>query len=95
MPKEITYGTTENETFSVDGVVRENCARGVQVGWNRDGWVQIGTLLRYGIESTKDEPAHLRYSTERGWYVDLGRTQINDLIRNLRRARDQAYGRDE
>lgn len=30
-----------------------------------------------------------------GWYVDLDRRAINDLIRVLRRARDQAFGRDE
>jgi hypothetical protein len=28
-------------------------------------------------------------------YVTLNRSGINDLIRNLRRARDQAFGRDE
>ena len=28
-------------------------------------------------------------------YVDLGRYEINQLIRILRRARDQAFGRDE
>lgn len=32
---------------------------------------------------------------EGGWYVDLGRREINELIRVLRRARDQAFGRDE
>lgn len=30
-----------------------------------------------------------------GFYVTLNRDGINRLIRNLRRARDQAYGRDE
>lgn len=30
-----------------------------------------------------------------GMYVDLDREAINRLIRNLRRARDQAFGRDE
>lgn len=30
-----------------------------------------------------------------GWHVDLDRYQINELIRVLRRARDQAFGRDE
>lgn len=30
-----------------------------------------------------------------GHYVQLDRSGINDLIRNLRRARDQAFGRDE
>lgn len=30
-----------------------------------------------------------------GWHVDLDRRQVNELIRVLRRARDQAFGRDE
>lgn len=30
-----------------------------------------------------------------GFYVQLDRRGINDLIRHLRRARDQAFGRDE
>jgi hypothetical protein len=30
-----------------------------------------------------------------GYFVDMGRLEINQLIRNLRRARDQAFGRDE
>lgn len=30
-----------------------------------------------------------------GFYVELDRGGINDLIRILRRARDQAFGRDE
>lgn len=30
-----------------------------------------------------------------GFWVDLDRRGINQLIRNLRRARDQAFGRDE
>lgn len=30
-----------------------------------------------------------------GMYVQLNRRSINDLIRHLRRARDQAFGRDE
>jgi hypothetical protein len=30
-----------------------------------------------------------------GMYVTLDRSGINRLIRNLRRARDQAFGRDE
>jgi len=34
-------------------------------------------------------------SAGNGYYVDLDRESINRLIRNLRRARDQAFGRDE
>lgn len=29
-----------------------------------------------------------------GWYADLTRFEINTLIQNLRRARDQAFGKD-
>lgn len=32
---------------------------------------------------------------KQGWYVNLNRYQVNELIRILRRARDQAFGRDE
>ena len=35
------------------------------------------------------------YVAQDGWHIDLDRRGINDLIRNLRRARDQAFGRDE
>lgn len=35
------------------------------------------------------------YLVTDGFYVDLDRRGVNDLIRHLRRARDQAFGRDE
>lgn len=40
-------------------------------------------------------PAGMKPAPTLGWYVNLDRHQINDLIRILRRARDQAFGRDE
>lgn len=56
---------------------------GVGLGWNKAGWVQLH-LMREGWESTAE------------WHiVDLGRGDINALIRGLRKARDAAYGRDE
>jgi hypothetical protein len=45
-----------------------------------------------GRWATEDEPEP--HFTD-GMYVDLDRAGINKLIRNLRRARDQAFGRDE
>lgn len=58
----------------------------VKVGWNREvGYVNIATV---------NEEAPLG-TVESGLYVDLNRRGINDLIRHLRRARDQAFGRDE
>jgi hypothetical protein len=59
----------------------------VSVGWGRDSeGVQIATI------DLRVEDVH---SPEHGWFVDLDRYRINQLIRVLRRARDQAFGRDE
>lgn len=65
----------------------------VDVRWNREGTVQIVTKAEdpFGGRFAEDEGIH--YTD--GMYVDLNRNGINDLIRNLRRARDQAFGRDE
>lgn len=57
----------------------------VEVGWDRYGAVQVATM---------DPDAELG-SRESGLYVDLDRGGINNLIRLLRKARDQAFGRDE
>jgi hypothetical protein len=60
--------------------------RHVHVSWGRDRMeVQLGTV--------KDEPA---LEDASGQFVHLvDRHRINQLIRVLRRARDQAFGRDE
>ena len=58
---------------------------GVVVKWNRDMYVQLATVRPDG-----EEP-----SGQSGIYVDLDRDRINRLIRYLRRARDQAFGKDE
>lgn len=55
-----------------------------QVTWNRDSYVQIATVVSDKPEDGSD-----------GWYADLTRQNINDLIRTLRKARDQAFGKDE
>jgi hypothetical protein len=56
------------------------------VGWNKGHSVQLATI-RNGQEASAD-PCH-------GLYMDLDRSSINNLIRLLRKARDQAFGRDE
>lgn len=91
MPKERITSTTAG-TFDVT------------VTWGRDTCVQICTAasdaderLRNWTESkdgAETEPGS-SFAMFDGWHVDLNRQQINDLIRVLRRARDQAFGRDE
>lgn len=58
---------------------------GVEIGWGRDGqYVQMAT-----------GPVPVTgFDSERAHYVQLDRAGVNRLIRALRKARDQAYGRD-
>ena len=55
----------------------------VRVGWDREGSVQVGVDLETSVVG------------ESGLWSSLNRQGCNDLIRVLRRARDQAFGRDE
>ncbi len=67
----------------------------VDVMWGRDqGTVQIVTKASdpWGGRWAGESPE--THFTD-GMFVDLDRKGINRLIRNLRRARDQAFGRDE
>lgn len=67
----------------------------VEVGWSA-GHVQLATcsddrdsLRALGAAAAPDQPDW------RGIFIPLGRDQLNELIRNLRKARDSAFGRDE
>lgn len=83
----------------------------VTVAWSRGGTVQVATVAADGDErlrSWSEETGAVEPGGERaasrpgtsfklfgGWHVDLDRHRVNELIRVLRRARDQAFGRDE
>lgn len=85
MPKEVVH---TSEQYSSDYPDETLLA---QVGWGRDAeYVQLSTVR---VKTVTHEPVESTVSG--GWYVSLNRSGINDLIRNLRRARDQAFGRDE
>ena len=86
MPREAVWGT--NDFLPEDA---EDGGAIVDVRWNRDQHVQVVTRREFAEVPPPDEPISYKY----GMYVDLDRTGINTLIRNLRRARDQAFGRDE
>lgn len=79
MPKEIFWGPTPS-----DEDPRDSDKLVAQVSWARDMYVQVG-LVPTGDPEGSDV----------GLFADLTRQQINDFIRALRKARDQAYGRDE
>ena len=82
MPKEVVIDR---------GSFDDDHSRGlrVEVRWHREGsYVQLATVA-------DEPPAASEIGDGQGWFVSLERCDINDLIRYLRRARDQAFGRDE
>lgn len=82
MPKEIIY----SRHFGTN----ENPEPTVHVGWTREAsHVEIATRMPKGIQLPCDDVV------ENGWYATLDRNGINQLIRALRKARDQAFGKDE
>jgi hypothetical protein len=92
MPKEVVYG--DHLPFGED----DPGVSIVEVRWSREsGDVQVATKavsrIDHGplVETGPGDGIH--YTA--GFHVQLGRSGINDLIRYLRRARDQAFGRDE
>lgn len=72
-------------------------ANRVEVGWTAagDGVVHIATCTSIPERLQALATAAAEGSDWQGLCICLDRTQINALIRELRRARDAAYGRDE
>lgn len=75
----------------------------VEVNWHRDAnVVQIASVTRPVVGNAPLPLAELvdKWDDETkelatGLFCTLDRHQVNRLIRTLRRARDQAFGRDE
>lgn len=91
-------------------VVRSNLQKNswVAVGWDKADSenVQLGVSLGYGFRfvdkhgNVLDDHVDYEYSKIPGvaqslWFTFTSREQMNELIRNLRKARDSSYGRDE
>lgn len=88
MPKETVYGEMLTSTPNSDRAI-------VEVRWSREaGDVQVVSkcINALGGRVASDDDG-IHYTD--GMYVTLDRRGINDVIRHLRRARDQAFGRDE
>lgn len=65
------------------------------VGWLKDSWIQLSiegepSYFRMAAESIDGEDGRTSVYTP-----PLSRDEVNKLIRSLRRARDQVFGRDE
>lgn len=88
MPKEIIYNkygnTPENSEF-------------VHIGWDRDCHVEVATVSPHGrlMAYDPETKTYVQMGDTPGWFIQLDRHGINEMIRVLRRARDAAYGKDE
>ncbi len=83
MPRESVYGTAE------DGMA-------VKVGWSKEHEnVQVGIGGPVEIQYLSPLPANVLVAGPYdGMWVTLDRRGINEFIRKLRKARDDAYGQD-
>lgn len=80
MPKEFILDCEEFDEIDPSGL---------RVGWSKEtGLVQVATIGPDGCELHPTPEGN-------GWFVNLDRRGINRVIRTLRRARDDAFGRDE
>lgn len=110
MPKSNVYEPVQYGRDVETGVVAKSRPRRVSIGWSKEGYgAQLGVgwtepvtdpggdVNRAGtapdmVTSTEaDEAGTIWYSQ----WIDLDRHTINELIRALRKARDEAFGRDE
>lgn len=81
MPKELIFQHTKNGDPDTERPV-------LRVGWSREGsHVEVASLMPDGVALNPGPEAN-------GWFVQLERSDINRLIRLLRKARDAAYGSD-
>jgi len=85
--------------ISSESLPNDDQAIVVQVTWATGRDVQLSTVL---VNSATRETVTMSvddgedgWEFDGGWYATINRRQINELIRALRRARDQAFGRDE
>lgn len=92
MPKEYVHGEVLAGPEPSDSIQSPV----IDIGWSREaGHVQIASRVRECEVFFDEDHPNAPIPVEYGYYVNLNRTGINDLIRHLRRARDQAFGRDE
>jgi hypothetical protein len=98
MPKELIYGDRpfgeEDPRQSVVDVRWDGESGYFQMA-TRERDAEVPPLLTITPETVGVEHTAAAIPVEYGWYVQLDRRGINELIRVLRRARDQAFGRDE
>lgn len=107
MPKVNIYDRTPRGVNMETGEPGPERLRRVSVGWSRGqyaqvgiGWVEPNFNVVPQHTFSAQEAQLLEEADERGnqWraqWCDMDRHSMNQLIRELRKARDEAFGRDE
>lgn len=95
MPKEIIRDMHNGRSFDVIGPNNEMLKsdpeyRYLKLGWDRQGGVSL--VIWQSTDLSTPEP-HENPDFDGPW-LHLDRGEINRLIEALRKARDQAYGKD-
>lgn len=90
MPKEYIYSMDHGKKALLDGSDQEPEWRvldedAIKLGWSKEG-EHVGMAV---VDMAKDPDG---FDAQ---YINLDRAGINRLIKFLRRARDDAFGRDE
>lgn len=65
---------------------------GLRLQWSKGG---TGHVQAVAAPMVGGMPEENFLATDEAKWVDLNRQSINDLIRHLRQARDDAFGKDE
>lgn len=108
MPKELIHGDRSSPAYGTPDAPEAWSV--IEVGWSREAeYVQFATKTIDASDGSDYHPRLEPLEVEigetvlleaegirsSGVYLQMTRSSINDLIRVLRRARDQAFGRDE
>jgi len=97
MPKE----TISPDIANRSGHTPTSADFNIAVTWGKEGGeVKIATVnpdgkLAIPVNKGGVEGHDILNVIDPGWFVALDRNGINHLIRTLRKARDQSFGRDE
>jgi hypothetical protein len=85
MPKELI----RDHYYDHDSdAVSEGSQSALKIGWSKEaGHVEVATVAPDGMALEPTPEGN-------GWFVQLDRAGINRAIRTLRKARDDAFGRD-
>lgn len=99
MPYQNIVKPVRREIDNADGLPVETTidTNGLRITWAREGMLVqlVGCPMIAGYTPEGYMPEEEWLASDEAKWVSLGRYEINELIRTLRRARNAAFGTDE